>query len=82
MLFELDQSGRMEVSDLRRLLGVDAGYLSRMLGRFEGDGLVVRERSRRRRAAAGGRADRRGQDQVRGLRRARGGGVYATCWPG
>ncbi|WP_440081876.1 bifunctional helix-turn-helix transcriptional regulator/GNAT family N-acetyltransferase [Streptosporangium sp. LJ11] len=45
VLFELDRAGRTETGDLRRLLGLDAGYLSRMLGRFEDEGLVVRERS-------------------------------------
>ena len=45
VLFELDQRGRTEVADLRRALGVDAGYLSRMLARFEADGLVTRQRS-------------------------------------
>ncbi|MFI6450805.1 GNAT family N-acetyltransferase [Streptosporangium amethystogenes] len=45
VLFELDRADRMETGDLRRLLGLDAGYLSRMLARFEGDGLVARKRS-------------------------------------
>jgi len=35
----------LEVADLRRLLDMDAGYLSRILGKLEGDGLVARERS-------------------------------------
>jgi DNA-binding MarR family transcriptional regulator/GNAT superfamily N-acetyltransferase len=45
VLFELAQRGRLEVADLRTRLGVDAGYLSRILARFEADGLVARERS-------------------------------------
>ncbi|GIH96517.1 MarR family transcriptional regulator [Planobispora siamensis] len=45
VLFELDRQGRMEAGELRRLLGLDAGYLSRILSRFTADGLVARERS-------------------------------------
>ncbi|MCG5212309.1 helix-turn-helix domain-containing GNAT family N-acetyltransferase [Streptosporangium sp. KLBMP 9127] len=45
VLFELDQRGRMEVVELRGLLDLDAGYLSRLLSRFETDGLITREKS-------------------------------------
>jgi DNA-binding MarR family transcriptional regulator/N-acetylglutamate synthase-like GNAT family acetyltransferase len=45
VLFELGQRDRMETADLRLLLDLDAGYLSRMLTRLETDRLVVREQS-------------------------------------
>ncbi len=45
LLFELGQRDRTEVSALRRGLDIDAGYLSRILSRFEGDQLVTREKS-------------------------------------
>jgi DNA-binding MarR family transcriptional regulator/GNAT superfamily N-acetyltransferase len=45
VLFELAQDGQCEISALRRLVDIDAGYLSRILARFEADGLVTRERS-------------------------------------
>jgi DNA-binding MarR family transcriptional regulator/N-acetylglutamate synthase-like GNAT family acetyltransferase len=45
VLFELAQAERVEVADLRRTLDMDAGYLSRILGRFDVAGLVERERS-------------------------------------
>jgi DNA-binding MarR family transcriptional regulator/GNAT superfamily N-acetyltransferase len=45
VLFELGQVDAMDVADLRRTLELDAGYLSRLLARLEGQGLVARERS-------------------------------------
>lgn len=45
IIFELGQRDQTEVSVLRRVVGLDAGYLSRLLARFEENGLVHRERS-------------------------------------
>src|SRR5690349_11629355 len=45
VIFELAQREDSEVLALRRALDLDAGYLSRMLARFETDGLVARERA-------------------------------------
>jgi DNA-binding MarR family transcriptional regulator/GNAT superfamily N-acetyltransferase len=45
VLFELHQREATDVTDLRRSIGVDAGYLSRVLARFTADGLVERSRS-------------------------------------
>ena len=78
LLFELGQREASEVTDLRRVVDIDPGYLSRILARFESDGLVARERSaadgRRqvirltgpgREAIAG--LDSRSAEQTRGL---------------
>ena len=45
LLFELAQRDASEVTDLRRVVDIDAGYLSRILARFEADGLIKRQRS-------------------------------------
>jgi DNA-binding MarR family transcriptional regulator/GNAT superfamily N-acetyltransferase len=78
VLFELAQGDEHEVGAVRRSLGVDAGYLSRMLARLEEQGLVARRRSARdaRRQivqlTSHGRSefadlDARSSEQVRGL---------------
>ena len=45
LLYEMARRDVTRVADLRRALDIDAGYLSRVLGRFEADGLVTRHRS-------------------------------------
>ena len=45
LLFELAQRDTSEVTDLRRTVDIDPGYLSRILARFESDGLIARHRS-------------------------------------
>jgi DNA-binding MarR family transcriptional regulator/GNAT superfamily N-acetyltransferase len=83
VLFELAHTGETgrgesEISVLRRTVDIDAGYLSRILARFEADGLITRRRSdsdARRRVitltAAGEQAfqglDQRSAEQIGGL---------------
>jgi len=45
ILFELAQHDASGVTGLRRTVDIDAGYLSRILARFESDGLITRQRS-------------------------------------
>lgn len=45
VLYEVAHAEPMETGELRALLDLDAGYLSRVLAKLEGDGLIVRERS-------------------------------------
>jgi DNA-binding MarR family transcriptional regulator/GNAT superfamily N-acetyltransferase len=45
VIFELAQGEQVEVVTLRRRLGLDPGYLSRILSRYESDGLIIRSRS-------------------------------------
>ncbi|MFJ9128836.1 MULTISPECIES: bifunctional helix-turn-helix transcriptional regulator/GNAT family N-acetyltransferase [unclassified Streptomyces] len=53
VLYELAHTEKVDAADLRTQLNLDAGYLSRILGKFERDGLVERgsseKDSRRRR---------------------------------
>ncbi len=78
VLFELAQRDDCEISGLRRAVDIDAGYLSRILARFEAGRLITRRRSDtdgRRRvialAPAGRQAfrelDQRSAGQVRAL---------------
>jgi DNA-binding MarR family transcriptional regulator/GNAT superfamily N-acetyltransferase len=45
IVYELAQREATDVAELRRELGVDAGYMSRITARLEADGLLTRERS-------------------------------------
>jgi DNA-binding MarR family transcriptional regulator/GNAT superfamily N-acetyltransferase len=67
ILFELGQRDTTEVTELRRLTGLDAGYLSRLLGRFEDAGLLRRERSSADARRQVIRLSPQGRDNVRGL---------------
>ena len=78
IIFELARQDELEVAALRRWLDLDAGYLSRILARFEADGLLRKSRSPgdgRRQVisltqagrAAFGRLDALSSDQIRGL---------------
>src|SRR5215469_12488339 len=44
VIFELARADSTEVGALRVALDIDAGYLSRILARFEADGMVTRRR--------------------------------------
>ncbi len=78
VLYELAHAPSLDAADLRGLLGLDAGYLSRILNRFEEAGLIARGPSesdpRRRRVtltAAGQETaallDERAQDTIGAL---------------
>ena len=78
IIFELARQDQAEVVEIRRWLDLDAGYLSRLLSRFEADGLVRRSRSPgdgRRQVtsltqvgrALFGRLDALANEQIRGL---------------
>ncbi len=41
VIFELAQHEQQDLVDLRRILDIDSGYLSRIMGRFRADGLVA-----------------------------------------
>jgi DNA-binding MarR family transcriptional regulator/GNAT superfamily N-acetyltransferase len=45
VIYELAQQDSCDLTTLRRSLDIDAGYLSRILARFEADGLITRARS-------------------------------------
>ncbi|WP_405879886.1 bifunctional helix-turn-helix transcriptional regulator/GNAT family N-acetyltransferase [Streptomyces sp. NBC_01136] len=47
VLYELAHSARTDAADLRAVLSLDSGYLSRILNKFEQDGLVERAPSER-----------------------------------
>jgi DNA-binding MarR family transcriptional regulator/GNAT superfamily N-acetyltransferase len=45
VIFELGRRAPVGVAELRRALALDSGYLSRIIGRFKADGLVVTQPS-------------------------------------
>jgi DNA-binding MarR family transcriptional regulator/GNAT superfamily N-acetyltransferase len=78
IIFELARKDEVEVAAMRRWLDLDAGYLSRILARFEADGLVRKSRAAAdaRRQVIGltpagravfGRLDELSSEQIRGL---------------
>ena len=81
ILFELAQRDASEVTDLRRTLDIDAGYLSRILARFSSGGLVTPAALVGRRAPPGHHAN--GKRALRWWRAWTPGRPRrpGTCWP-
>jgi DNA-binding MarR family transcriptional regulator/GNAT superfamily N-acetyltransferase len=52
VLYELAAGGKTQAKAIGEALGLDAGYLSRILGKFEKGGLITRQRSKRDNRAA------------------------------
>src|SRR2546430_3768097 len=69
VICELAQREETEVVELRRELDLDAGYLSRILARFEAAGIATRGRSERDRRRQVVRLTRRGRGGFRVLDR-------------
>lgn len=67
VLYELAHGAPTEVAELRRVLDVDSGYLSRILARFEADGVVMKERSAADRRRQVIRLTGTGQEIIAGL---------------
>ena len=78
LLWEINSRRRCKAGDLEKLLGMDRGFLSRVLGRLEKAGLIVRRtdsqdrRVRLLSVTPRGRAlleelERRAADQIQGL---------------
>ena len=81
MIHELASRGEREVADLRRELGLDAGYLSRMLNGFEDKGLVMRERASRDRRRQLVKLTAKGHRTFEGLDRRSGEEIGAVLRP-
>jgi DNA-binding MarR family transcriptional regulator len=61
VIVELAQRDVTEVMELRRRIGMDPGYLSRVLARFQADRLITRARSPENRRFQTVRLTRRGR---------------------
>lgn len=64
VIVELAQQDVTEVMELRRRIGMDPGYLSRVLARFQADRLITRDRSPENRRFQTVRLTRRGRAAV------------------
>lgn len=67
VLYELSTRPRAQAKDVAEALGLDVGYLSRILRKFERSGLVTRARDREDRRAANLRLTPRGRAAIRTL---------------
>jgi DNA-binding MarR family transcriptional regulator len=67
VIVELAQRDVTEVLELRRRIGMDPGHLSRVLARFQANGLITRDRSPENRRLQTVRLTRRGRTAVEAI---------------